>query len=393
MNVTAEQYLESLMPTRAEVEAFLVGNGGVQFDGELGWIHAPTARQDGVSKSKTFYEYEPDRARRVIHHAGRQCRIHTFGNSFTHCDQVSDGETWQEYLAAHLQEPIRNYGVGGYSVYQAYARMKRVAAGRPVPYVILNIYDHDHHRNLFSWWAINFGQRVECGFPCPRLKVDVRQNRSEEMPNLVSAPDDVFQLCDRDWVIETFRHDPILPIAMVRHERIAATWSIAENVAASFGLAMDSVKKLSPAAAIERLSEEAALFSTQQVVKLVEEFARCNGSKLFVVLSHCMPYTANVLAGQPRWDQSFLDFIHDRGYPVLDMRDAFAAQFQRSNRQPREFLEPYYIGHHTPAGNFFTAWAIKDAVVDWLDPKPRPYRLPGNPGKVQHDGWKPTKPA
>ena len=24
---------------------------------------------------------------------------------------------------------------------------------------------------------------------------------------------------------------------------------------------------------------------------------------------------------------------------------------------------PYYIGHHTPLGNFFTAWALKDAVV------------------------------
>ena len=29
---------------------------------------------------------------------------------------MNDGETWQEYLAAHLREPIRNYGVGGYSV-------------------------------------------------------------------------------------------------------------------------------------------------------------------------------------------------------------------------------------------------------------------------------------
>ena len=30
-----------------------------------------------------------------------------------------------EYLAAHLGEPLRNFGVGGYGVYQAYRRLVR----------------------------------------------------------------------------------------------------------------------------------------------------------------------------------------------------------------------------------------------------------------------------
>ena len=34
------------------------------------------------------------------------------GDSFTHCDQVSDGETWQEFLASHIREPVKNFGVG-----------------------------------------------------------------------------------------------------------------------------------------------------------------------------------------------------------------------------------------------------------------------------------------
>ena len=39
-----------------------------------------------------------------------------------------------------------------------------------------------------------------------------------------------------------------------------------------------------------------------------------------------------------------------------------------------EFLAPFYIGHHTPLGNFVTAWAMKDAVVEWLgDEPPAPY--------------------
>lgn len=167
--MTPEQYLESIIPSRTEVDAFmerdtvparLSRHGGVTYHPELGWIHTHAVREGGVHKSKTLYSYEYDHARRVVHFADRQCRVHTFGDSFTHCDQASDTETWHEYLATHLQEPIRNYDVGGYSVYQAYLRMKHVDAVRSVPYVILNIYDHDHHRNLIRWWAINFGQRV-----------------------------------------------------------------------------------------------------------------------------------------------------------------------------------------------------------------------------------------
>ena len=31
-------------------------------------------------------------------------------------------------------------------------------------------------------------------------------------------------------------------------------------------------------------------------------------------------------------------------------------------------------GHHTPAGNFFTAWTLKDRIAKWLNPAPLPYR-------------------
>ena len=49
------------------------------------------------------------------------------------CYQVSDGETWQEYLAAHLDEPIRNFGMGGYGVYQACRRPAEPGAGPVAP--------------------------------------------------------------------------------------------------------------------------------------------------------------------------------------------------------------------------------------------------------------------
>ncbi|MYF17309.1 MAG: hypothetical protein F4215_07870 [Gemmatimonadetes bacterium] len=60
--------------------------------------------------------------------------------------------------------------------------------------------------------------------------------------------------------------------------------------------------------------------------------------------------------------------------PVIDLRDAFREAYATYRGDVQAFLEPYYIGHHTPRGNFFFAWAIKDRVVEWLDPRPLPYR-------------------
>jgi hypothetical protein len=114
-------YLDTITPTREMAERFTaVRDGWSHYDAELGWLPTNGQIKNGVDDSVTFYQYDKaDRGRRVVNFPERKTRVMTFGDSFTHCDQVSDGETWQEYLAAHLQEPIRNFGVGGHSVYQA----------------------------------------------------------------------------------------------------------------------------------------------------------------------------------------------------------------------------------------------------------------------------------
>ena len=122
----------------------------VQFDPELGYVLKDYIFRDGMDESLSAYTYEPRRGhRKLINCADQPCRINTYGNSFTQCAQVSDGETWQEALAAHFREPIRNFGVGGYGVYQAYRCAMRIEAGDlAAENIILNIWDDDHYRNI-----------------------------------------------------------------------------------------------------------------------------------------------------------------------------------------------------------------------------------------------------
>src|ERR1700722_7373365 len=121
-----ERYLRESAVSREVIDAFVERPHRATFDPELGYVLHNCVVPWGIGDSRTVETFRPDGARSRFLYADRKPRINTFGNSFTEGNQVSDGETWQEYLAGHLGEPIANFGVGGYGVYQAYRRMLRV---------------------------------------------------------------------------------------------------------------------------------------------------------------------------------------------------------------------------------------------------------------------------
>ncbi|MEJ2700889.1 MAG: SGNH/GDSL hydrolase family protein [Sedimentisphaerales bacterium] len=377
-------YLHSITPSRQRVEDFLTGEYGprdqrpgevFRYDPELGWVNHKAIGSTGVDGTKVFYNYEPDGARKVINFPGQPSRIRTYGNSFTHCSQANNNETWEEYLAAHLQEPVRNYGVGGYSVYQAYRRMLKVEKQFSGGYIILNIWDDDHYRNLDAWRSIRYGYGSRCGFTLPHLRVDVAKGRCQQMENVSNTPEALYKLCDEEYLWRTFKDDPILKMVMAAREGGRnISDKLINPVAVTFGIPDEKIADTEAAKKIKKIHTEAALFATQNVVTLTEEFAKDAGKKLMVMLSFGRGNVAAYLAGKPSFDRSFVDWLKDKPYPVIDMREAFAADYKRYKVDINEYLKPFYNGHHTPKGNFFTAWALKDRIVQWLNPKPKPYR-------------------
>ena len=372
-------YLRKLMPTRKQVDNFLQReqgprhlsrNDGWTYDSKLGWVLCNSVRGHGVDGTIGFYNYEADGARKVVNHPDKPCRIHTYGNSFTHCDQVSDGETWQEYLAAHIQEPIRNYGVGGYGVYQAYLRMLRVEKADPVKHIILNIWDDDHYRNLDSWRSTRFGGRTSCGYTLPFLRVNVAQYRCEKKENLLPKPEDVYKLTDQEFVWQTFKDDPVLHVMLALHGGRETAEKLLPVIADSFGFSPRQFGTVAPEQAIRKMHCEAALFASRNIVTWTEQFAEKSNKKLILILSFGRGNIAAALKGQEPFDQTFLDWLKDKPYPVIDMRDAFRAEYQQFKPDVNAYLSRYYIGHHNPAGNFFTTWATKDRIITQLDPPP-----------------------
>lgn len=370
----ARTYLQLHAKSREQIETFLkldyqdaydAKGLGWTYDAELGWILVDSIRDDGIDGSKTYYHYEPTGARQRLHAPDQTARIHTYGDSFTHCDQVSDGETWQEYLAAHLIEPIENYGVGGYSVYQAYRRMLKVEREHPAEYIVLNIWDDDNFRNLDAWRTLRFGKGSNCGFTLPHINVDLATDTITERDNLCPTPDAVYQLGDLDWLVETFADDPVLASVLA----VMATRTPVQTEEVPLGVGLPGEADM-----LRSQLAQKALRATRHLLEKTEAFVNKTGKKLFVVLSYSQGGVLRALQGQPAWDQSLVDFLQTRDYPFIDLRQNHLAEFSRFNLDPATYLARYYNGHYAPAGNFFFAQALKDRFVEWLDPKPLPYR-------------------
>lgn len=59
--------------------------------------------------------------------------------------------------------------------------------------------------------------------------------------------------------------------------------------------------------------------------------------------------------------------------PFFDVLDAHVRDYSAFALSSAEYARRLFNGHYTPAGNHFFGFAVKDALVAWLDPVPSAY--------------------
>jgi len=374
-------FLSRIMPTKQEVSDWLAERilPFCRYDSHLGFVHRDRRFKEGVDGSVCTYTYETSGERARSRHGDAPCRINTYGDSFTSCEQVNDGETWQQVLAAHLGEPVRNFGVGGYSVYLTYLRMKQEETKVPAEYIIFNVYDDDHFRNLISWQRITSGKSSKSFHPTtPYVKVNSTTQEFQEFENPCPTRESVYKLCDPDWVYERFKDDFVLGVMLARSgegkksdakDGFLASLALKHKWATQVDYSGDNVSK-----AANSQYARAGMFASMRIVEKVEAFAEANRKKVIYVLSCGPDNIAKRLVGEPRFDQEFVDFLRNKRLPYVDLMQAHVADYQQFKINVTEYINRYFVGHYNPRGNFFYAFSLKDRIVDTLEPRPFPYR-------------------
>lgn len=378
-----------------------------QFHSVLGYTLRSSFLRDGLNGAHTLQRYAVSGERVTIQFAGEPCRINTYGNSFTQGAQVSDGETWQEVLAAHFCEPIRNFGIGGHGVYQAYRRLVEMEqTDLAAPCVILNIWGDDHLRSINAWrwltyfrnWNTPAFDHLFHGNPWDHARLDPETGALLEVRNHFPNPDDLYKLADPDFVYESFHQDPIVRL-------LAGLEKPAE-------MDLDNLRALAHAVGVEDLDTSTvdAIHATAwkvysvygiavstRIIGKLNDFLTAHGKKLLVLLSYPDYMVREVCAGTPRSQTSLPDWhpprfqeaIRARGIPVVDTLPVHLADFQTMRLSPGQYVNRYYVGHYNPLGNHFFAHAVRDTIKDWLDPKPPAYRNDGEAEVIRFQGYLP----
>jgi hypothetical protein len=385
--VTYEEYLRNAAASEEEIDVFLNKPSWAQFDPDVGYILGNYSPHDGVDGSKTISTIRKDGARTSFVYTDQPCRINTYGNSFTQCHQVSDAETWQEYLAGHLGEPIRNYGMGGFGVYQAYRRMLREeSTEKGAKYLMLYIWGDDHMRTLLRCryaltrsWNIQQDKKEGVGtmfhgnFWC-NIEMNMKTGMLEEHESRIRTPERLHNMCDPDWMFDNLIDD--LALQMYLYEKGHITdidkkemQRLAGYLNTGFNPNAEDMRQ-----EIRQLLHKYAYTATKYILKKSQEFARDNNKKLMIILFDPYGATRQLLNGESRIDQEIVDFLEDKQIQYFDMNKVHAEDFKHFKLSQDEYYQRYFIGHYNPMGNHFFAFSIKPRIVEWLDPPPFTYR-------------------
>jgi len=178
----------------------------LKFDPELGWkIKVNGDHNNGFYKSNSFgfrssREYSPAPTRKIL-------RIITYGDSFTHCDDVDNGSTWQNHMELKGENiEVLNFGVMGYGTDQALIHFRNTAARWKPAVAIMGFMVDNIARNINRFPPFRAPGNLPLGkprfnlqnnelelAPAPPLKPsDYIEKPGGELLTILSKNDDVF---------------------------------------------------------------------------------------------------------------------------------------------------------------------------------------------------------
>ena len=384
------EYLRKSAVPKEELDIFLNENSWAQFDPEVGYILGNYMPHDGIDNSYTISTVMKDGKRTNQIYADKPCRINTYGNSFTHCHQASDAETWQEYLAGHLGEPVQNFGMGGFGVYQAYRRLlRREKEDDDSKYVILYMWGDDYVRSVFrcryatyyTRWN-DYGGTMFHGNFWSNIEMNTDSGQLVEMENRIFLKEEIYNMSDPEFMYENLKDDLMVQLHLLSYNMVNTDLDTKglnklADILKQPRVDFSNVEAMQATA--NNLKNKYSFEATKCILKKAQTFCENHGKELMLVHFDPSNVFIPMTRGESRYDREVIDFIKQNNFRFFDMNEVHLEDFKKFSISLDEYMDRYFIGHYKPMGNHFFAYSIKDEIVDWLDPKPITYIQNGDP--------------
>lgn len=382
--LTYKQYIEASAAKKTEIDIFLGNKGWAQFQPELGYILGNSMPHDGRDQCFTISTVQKNGARTQVNYKSKPCRINVYGNSFAQCHQVSDGETWEEILAAHFGEPIRNFGVGGYGTYQSYRRLLQEEKTKySAKNLIFYIWGDDHQRSLLQsrYFAIKaWNDKMEPGYSFhgnfwPYLDFDLATGKFTEHDNKLKKPSHLYKMTDAEWLYSNLKDNLALQALLYIQGYTSDIDTEKMTLLAKWlKVDFDATDKDNLSLNLENLLNKFGYAANIFILDKLKMYVQQNNKNLLIVIFDPYKVTNAMIMNQQRPDQVMVDYLQKENFNYFDMNVVHANDFKNGNLSLNEYYAKYFVGHYDSVGNMFFAFSIKNQLVDWLQPKPVTYQ-------------------
>jgi len=275
--------------------------------------------------------------------------------------------------------------MGGFGVYQAYRRLiRREIADSDSKYVILYMWGDDYVRSVFRCryatyytnWN-DYGGHMFHGNFWSNIEMDLDKGVLVEKESRISKREELYNMTDPDFMYENLKDDLMVQLHLMAGNMVNADIDDKgfRRLAEILGIpGIDFSSQESMQRTANNLKNKYSFKATKYILGKTGDFCKKHDKNLLLI--HFDPYGVlrPMIRGEARYDQEVMDFINDSGFRFFDMNSVHVEDYKKFNLSLEEYMQRYFIGHYNPSGNHFFAYALKDTLVDWLDPKPITYQ-------------------
>jgi hypothetical protein len=341
----------------ATIESFInTSSSYFEFDREAGWTIQANGRYRDIYRANSAgiradREYDVDIPEGTV-------RISTFGDSFTHCDDVANHETWQAFIESRRPDfEVLNFGVGAYGLDQAYVRYSNKGRTYKVDFVLIGFMPENIFRMVNTFRAF-YQPATSLPLSKPRFILD--EEDVALLPNPLESLSDYQALLNnsRAQIRQMGSYDYFY------HQRYTSgpfDWSpgmrllkmIAEKTALRFSV-NSPIRN-----GVFNVRSEAFVIT----VKVFDLFYRaCQEDAIPVILIFPHRGTMKQIARGGRCEYApLLDYFQKMGYRYIDLMEAFEGEAGRDS------LDALFVGeHYSPKANSLVAGHLLSYVESFM---------------------------
>ena len=343
---------KELMPEHKDIVSDLIHNklNYIKFSPTLGWKikkngYSPLYKSnaDGIRSDR---EYERTFSSNIV-------RIASFGDSFTHGDEVENKYTWQSQMSAKKENlEVLNFGVGGYGLDQAFLRYKEDGLFYRPNIVLAGYMTENIARNVNAYRPFYFPETAG-PLAKPRFIVDGNGlelldnpiQKKEEYYRLLINPEKVLsRLGEKDFYYQTKYHKSAVDVLpSVRLFKILHYEFFKEKVFKDGDY---------------NVSSEAFKVTTKIFDEFVDTALENQSLPLILVFPNRLDlYRYGNF--RTKGYQALLDYFEEKEYLYVDLFDAFNKL--GSGRHMDDF---YAQAHYSPLGNELIASYLLSYLKD-----------------------------